>query len=474
MSKKSNETTTEYIKRITAVLDFIEKNLDADLSLEKLSKKARYSSFHFHRVFSIVVGESVNKFVIRKRVERIASILLVEQNRSIKELAFTYGFNSESSFSRTFKQFYGITPTAFKSDGKNILSKIGIEPFLLEKYICSIDETQKWMHMNAQIEVKQLPEIKLLGIMEIGKFEKMGSLFERLMKWGTQKGILSPYGFKAITIYHDNPNVTQREKSRFSACITVDQETEGEGEIRSLKIEKGKYAVGHFEIDATDIPKAWQSMLVWVLENDYKFRDGDYFEAYLNDHTTHPEQQFIIEINIPLEGDGRTSIARRNEVTSEKQISKCNTQSGEQQEPVDYGQAITFMKALRLFFQKAYGTLFSYGAVYLGNPDFSYFSLTPAALKKLKLKFVIVCDHKASQFMICLSGQNKDIRKKYWKLFKGSNWDTYEVVESIEKSLSIIDHPIVTIPNFQDPDSLTRQIETESLKFMDDISEVLK
>lgn len=103
MQEGYNETRTEYIKRINYVLDFIEKNLDADLSLENLSKKARYSPFHFHRVFSSIIGENVNKFVTRKRVERIASILLVEKGRSIKELAYTYGFNSESSFSRTFK-----------------------------------------------------------------------------------------------------------------------------------------------------------------------------------------------------------------------------------------------------------------------------------------------------------------------------------------------------------------------------------
>lgn len=474
MPKESNKTKTAYIKRIHDVLDFIEKNLDADLSLEQLSKKAYYSSFHFHRVFSTVVGENVNQFVTRKRVERIASILLVYKDKSIKELAYTYGFNSESSFSRTFKQYYGITPTTFKSRGKDTLSKIGIAPFSLEKYICSIDEIQKWLDMNAQIEVKQLPEINLLGIMQIGEFEKMGSLFEKLMKWGTQKQILNPFGFKAITIYHDNPNVTQLEKSRFSACITVDQETEGEGEIRSLKIAKGQYAVGHFEIDAMEIPKAWQSMLVWVMENDYRFRDADYFEAYLNDHTTHPEQKFLLEINIPIEGDGRANVDKNEEEADKQQVSKCTPAQGEDQEPIDYGQAITFMKALRLFFKKAYGTLFSYGAVYLGNPDFSYFSLTPAALKKLKLKFVIVCDHKASQFTICLSGQNKDIRKKYWKLFKGSDWNTYEVVESIEKSLSIIDHPIVIAPNLQAPEALIKQIETESLKFMDEIRAVLE
>jgi len=473
MQRDHNETRAEYLRRISHVLDFIEKNLDANLSLENLSRKARYSPFHFHRVFSALIGENLNKFVTRKRVERIASVLLVEHNRSIKELAYTYGFNSESSFSRTFKQFYGISPTAFKSKGKDTLSKIGIEPFPLEKYICSIDEIKKWLDMNAQMEIKQLQEIKLLGIMQIGEFEKVGSLFERLMLWGAQKGILPHPGFKAITLYHDNPNVTQMDRSRYSTCITLDRDIDGEGEIRPLSIEKGSYAVGRFEIDGKDIPKAWESMLIWVLENGYRFRDGDYFEAYLNDHRTHPEEKLIIEINIPVEGSGKTSIDNKEENTN-KEASNCLKPNDAQQQPIDYRLSINYMKALRLFFTREYGADFSFGVIYRANPDFSYFSLTPAVLRKLKLKFVIVFNHILPKFSICLSGQNKAIRKTYWDIFSGSNWKKYPVVQSIEKSLSIIDHTIVESPDLQNPEALTRQIETEALKFITDIIEVLE
>ena len=42
----------EYIKRIQQVLDFIEENLNAKLSLELLSQKAHYSAYHFHRLFA--------------------------------------------------------------------------------------------------------------------------------------------------------------------------------------------------------------------------------------------------------------------------------------------------------------------------------------------------------------------------------------------------------------------------------------
>ncbi|MEE9362232.1 MAG: AraC family transcriptional regulator [Cellulophaga sp.] len=464
-----NETRQEYIKRINYVLDFIEKNLDADLSLEQLSQKSYYSSFHFHRIFSIIIGENLNEYINRKRVERIASILLVGSNKSIKELAYNHGFNSESSFSRTFKKYYGISPTKFNLEGKTILSKIGIEPFTIKKYICSIDNIKKWIEMNTQITVKQLEEIKLAGIMNIGEFNKIGNIYQRLIEWGSKKELLPSLGFKAITIYHDNPNVTQTSKVRYSACVTINKNIDAEGEIRPLVIRKGNYAIGNFVIDADDFPKAWKSMSVWVLENDYEFRDADYFEVYLNDHKTHPNQKFIVDICIPIEKHDENSKASNNENST-----NYKRQNRHSEVQLDYHQLINYMKEIRAFFHEKYTTVFKLGSIYQGNMDFSYFALTPEVLKKQKLKFVIIFNHKMMCFNICLSGQNKSIRKKYWTMFKGSSWNKYHLAESINDGLSIVDHTIVEKPNFNDINILIEQIETESFKFINEIRGILE
>ncbi len=451
-----NKTRREYLKRIHVVLDYIEKHLDTNLSLERLSQKAHYSPYHFHRVFSTVIGENLNAYIIRKRVERISAILLVEQNAPLKDLAYTYGFNSDNSFSRAFKKYYGISPTQFKLEGKKLLSNIGIAPFSSEKYLCEMDNIKQWITMNAKITVQELPEIKLAGISHIGDFDKIGAMYQRLTAWGHKKEVLPTSGFKAITIYHDNPNVTQTSKLRFSTCITISGAIKPEEEIRPFTIQKGYYAVGQFEISATEIPKAWQSMCIWVIENGYEFRDGNYFESYYNDHSTHPEQKFILDICIPLE--------RPDNIKSDETHKTS----------LDYHQLIDYMKTLRGFFYKAYETHFKLGNLYLGHPEYSYFSLTTASLKKLKLKFVIILNHNTMGFSICLSGQNKGIRKTYWEMFKGSDWDTYRLAESIDDSLSIIDHTIIENPNFDNKEGLTAHIETEALKFIKNITAIFE
>lgn len=141
---------------------------------------------------------------------------------------------------------------------------------------------------------------------------------------------------------------------------------------------------------------------------------------------------------------------------------------------LDYHQLIDYMKELRTFFHKEYDTHFILGSIYQGNPDFSYFSLTTEELKKQKLKFVIVLNHKMLSFSICLSGQNKSIRKKHWQMFSESDWNKYHVAESIEDSLSIIEHVIVKEPDFKNKRNLTKQIEKESLKFIEEIKMILE
>ncbi|MCE7992515.1 MAG: AraC family transcriptional regulator [Roseivirga sp.] len=469
-----NETKREYIKRISYVLDFIEKNLDADLSLELLAQKAHYSPYHFHRTFSTIIGESLNEYVGRKRLERIASVLLVEANKPIKELAYSYGFNSESSFSRAFKKYYGISPTRFKSEGKTVLSKIGIESFESEKYICSIDNLKKWAEVNAQITIEELQEIRCVGIMHMGEFDQMSGMYQRLMTWASDKGILPSSDFKAITIYHDNPHVTTTSKVRYSACVTIDKSIKADGEIRPVTVQKGYYAIGHFKIEAVDFPKAWKFMYSWVLDNDHKFRDGDYFEVYHNDHTTHPEQKFIVDICIPLESSGRVKSEVNNQRSGKGKPADGALKLSQNPAPADYGQLINYMKALRKFFHESYPSDFSLGAIYRGSMDFSYFSLTTPELKKQKLKFVIILNHQLMRFEICLSGQNKSIRRKYWEMFKSSSWNKYHLAASIDDSLSIIDHTIVETPDFDDTSTLTVEIETESFKFINEIRGILE
>ncbi len=140
--------------------------------------------------------------------------------------------------------------------------------------------------------------------------------------------------------------------------------------------------------------------------------------------------------------------------------------------PHAYKALMTYINGLRNHFLSKYSEDFALGSIYPGQMDITYFQLSPKSLKKHKLKTIIVFNHLKIQFEIWLAGQNRQIQKKYWTLFKDSDWKTYPVSPDL-KGFSIMEHTLVQKPDFNNLNDLTDQIESEALKFIDNITEVL-
>ncbi len=104
-----------YIKRMDDAKLYIDNNLDASLSIEKVAQVANYSYYHFEKVFKAATGETHTKYIIRKRIEKIASILISNKNTSITKLASEYGFTSVRSLEKAFKKHQDITLKEFKN-----------------------------------------------------------------------------------------------------------------------------------------------------------------------------------------------------------------------------------------------------------------------------------------------------------------------------------------------------------------------
>jgi len=136
---KITKVIADHIKRVNNIMDFVERNLDKELSLKSLSEMANYSPYHFHRIFLQVTKETLNSFIVRKRIEKIAAILTVGTEESLSDLAFKYGFSCGNAFSRAFRKFYDVNP----SDFKERFSKIGVEVLNYDKYICKIKNKEK-------------------------------------------------------------------------------------------------------------------------------------------------------------------------------------------------------------------------------------------------------------------------------------------------------------------------------------------
>lgn len=297
----------DYIRRINLALNYIDANLDSDLSLDLVSRVAFYSSFHFHRIFKAVLGETLNAYINRRRVEKTASILMHNKGVSISELSRQYGFNSHSSFTRAFKNYYGLSPSEFRNRMPDKFSKInkidsknGQVSLIMEQYICNINDHLNWIKMNAKIEIKETPALNLASITHLG-IHGVEDAFDRVIKWAKPKELMDIPEAKMVRILHDSNKVTAPNKVRMSIGISTNKPFKEEGEIKAIAIKKGRSIVARFEITLNDFEKSWNILFVWMHENGYQKAEESPFEIYHNGFRKHPENKCIVDFHIPIE-----------------------------------------------------------------------------------------------------------------------------------------------------------------------------
>jgi AraC family transcriptional regulator len=100
-------------RRLTRVLDYIEANLEGDLTVVRLASVACLSQFHFARAFKAAVGESPHQRVSARRLER-AKELLCDADRALVDIALGLGFSCQANFTRAFRRATGQTPTQYR------------------------------------------------------------------------------------------------------------------------------------------------------------------------------------------------------------------------------------------------------------------------------------------------------------------------------------------------------------------------
>jgi len=311
MKKVNEHLEKEYIFRINKSLDYIEKNISQQLTLEEVSAVANFSKFHFNRIFQAITGETAYQLILRLRLEKAAIIITQRPNENISEIALKCGFTDASVFARNFKSYFKVSASQYREQlahKSNNRQEERTKQQAFERptpYFCPSSKSLKWksnMVQNKGVEVKELPTMTVAYIRHIGPYKGEAQLFERLWNklfaWGGPRGLIGTPNFKLIAVYHDDPNVTIEDKLRMSVCITVPTDTKVEGEVGKMAIENGTYAVARFELGKDEFTEAWNWVYgVWFPTSGYQPDDKPCFEIY-------PEEpqngKFIVDICVPV------------------------------------------------------------------------------------------------------------------------------------------------------------------------------
>lgn len=256
------------------VLDYIRSHPAEDISVERLANVAAFSPFHFHRLFTSMVGETVNQCTVRLRLERAIALLKAAPDQSVTKIAADCGFTSLPVFSRTFKKYFGMSPGQWDRQSPLKDSKNGQHPNEYPHY--TMDDMQKMSEQPEQIvQIKPLPPHRIAYIRVTDAYQpgKLSQAYERLIAWYQQQGgelVKSTL----IGMSQDDPDVVPMELCRYDICLTIPNDWLPAGDIDIRTFPACQIAYIHCAGDIRLIDRAIQYLYRYWLPNSTYLPDN--------------------------------------------------------------------------------------------------------------------------------------------------------------------------------------------------------
>lgn len=287
MPSRTDQNRIEYERRMYRVLDYIDAHLEEDLTLGVLARVANFSAFHFHRIFSAQVGETLGSYLTRRRVEKGASYLSSQPALGVLPVALSVGFGSSEAFSRAFKLHLGCTPTEWRKrshDRPGAQSKIGQLKRNPDQVAPPASRYGGGMNLSKtsplHVVVAKRPTVRIAYLRYQGPFGAKLGLFwqDEVCPWLAANDLL---GRARYGISRNDPEVMESSKCCYDAGVEIDADFVPSRKAQVCEIAGGLYASTPFKGVSSDVPALWDRLLrEWFPESGYQLDARPCFEYY--------------------------------------------------------------------------------------------------------------------------------------------------------------------------------------------------
>jgi AraC family transcriptional regulator len=285
------DTKNSYFECINKAIAFLENNMDSVIQLKDLAIQANLSQYHFHRVFKSLTGNTTKEFLTRLRLEK-AALKLKHSQDDIGQIAFDCGYQNHETFTRAFKDYFGLTPGEYRGSIKEL----------------TINKQEQYNKANIDLNslrvqgpvIKTIPDLHLAYIRHTGSYDKVASSFQRLMLWAVTHLVLK---LKPVTIgiVHDNPDLTAEQYIRFDACVLLSKEIKPSGETGYKKIEGGKFAVFTYKGAYEGFYEVYDYIYnVCLFDNKFELADKPALEWYIKSPPFYKPKNFVTDFYVPI------------------------------------------------------------------------------------------------------------------------------------------------------------------------------
>ena len=241
---------------LAPLLGHIHTNLDGNLRLATLARRAGLSPFRLHRLFVVVLQESPKACVTRLRLARCAFRMAIE-DASLLTIALDAGFRNQETFIRAFQRQYGRTPSAYRK--------------------CLAAQRTAWRNERrsdparatagfalSTSKVVSLRAMHLACVRHVGPYEDVPqAIFDELEHWANARRLPGPPVW--IGVGHDAPGAVPPERLRFDAAVVVPGPFAAQGRVQHGFLPASEVALTTHAGSFDTLPLAYEALLPQVL-----------------------------------------------------------------------------------------------------------------------------------------------------------------------------------------------------------------
>ncbi len=245
-----------YRPQVERAMRFIADHLDRPITAREVARVAHLSEFHFHRIFTAVVGEPIGRFTSRLRLETAALRLAYQRERSVGDIALGCGYSSISNFSKAFSAFFGCSPSQLRRPTAELPSGLGklastygkrFHPRDLQALPPEASEEQRRaclaeLARDLRFEARAAVDVACLASPAGYDPAALDLLWSALIGHARALGLCGDE-VDAHGMVHDSPIITAAERCRYHACVPCPAAMQLPAPLFRGRIPAGRYAV---------------------------------------------------------------------------------------------------------------------------------------------------------------------------------------------------------------------------------------
>lgn len=282
--------TDSYAKRFERVFDYIDRHSAGPLSVERLSRVANFSKYHFHRQFSNYCGITVGRYIQLVRLRRASLRLAFNPLEKIMDIALDAGFENAESFSRAFKNAFGKTPSAFRKRPS------------WEAWASQYQLPVKARRKSMDVKVVNVETITVAVLEHHGDPAALDTSVARFIEWRKESGLSPVARSRSFGVPYNDPDKTPPAEFRFDICGSVQEPVPANRHgIVTKAIPGGRCAttrhLGSLDRIGDTVHGLYRD---WLPHSGEECRDFPVYFEYMNLKPEVQEHELITNVYLPL------------------------------------------------------------------------------------------------------------------------------------------------------------------------------